>query len=288
MVGTVMTGAFGKPLFEIVVFRLAFSQSDPPAVIMDHDGDVIRVVEGRRGAIERGIIEVPFRRSELPNQLRKIVPVFVVALPAAFGGKIILVPPLELGLWRQRYLAGFLAADQITAHRDEGLAALGPERRDDVGRPRSPIKTGDDRLLDFESIHQGDDIDGERRLLAIADRVTGEKSCRAVAAQIRDDHPVARLRQQRRNIGIAVNVVGPAVEKNDRRTIGGTGFGISNIEDAGIDLLERAETRCSSPAWLQALSVLSCWIVRPQSRSCRAGRRQWSRRQCPENGGDES
>ena len=55
---------FGKPLFQIVIFRLAFSQTEPPAVIMNHDADMIRVVEGRCGAIERGIIEVPLRRSE--------------------------------------------------------------------------------------------------------------------------------------------------------------------------------------------------------------------------------
>ena len=86
--GTVMTGPCGEPLFQIVIFRLAFGQAEPPAVIVDHDGDVIRVVEGRRAAIERGIVEVPLRRSELPDQLRKIVPVFVVAGPAAFGGEI--------------------------------------------------------------------------------------------------------------------------------------------------------------------------------------------------------
>ena len=55
---------FGKPLFQIVILRLAFSQAEPPAVIMDHDADVIRIVEGRCAAIERGIIEVPLRRSE--------------------------------------------------------------------------------------------------------------------------------------------------------------------------------------------------------------------------------
>ena len=38
----------GKPLFQIVIFRLAFSQAEPPAIIVDHDGDMIRVVEGRR------------------------------------------------------------------------------------------------------------------------------------------------------------------------------------------------------------------------------------------------
>ena len=70
---------FGKPLFQLVVFRLAFGQTEPPAVVMDHDGDVIRVVEGRRAAIERGIVELPLRRSDLPNELRELAPVFFVA-----------------------------------------------------------------------------------------------------------------------------------------------------------------------------------------------------------------
>lgn len=78
---------FGKPLFQIVVFRLAFSEPEPPAVIVDHDGDVIGIVEGRCAAIERGIIEGPLRRSDLPYELGKFTPVFVVAGPAAVGAK---------------------------------------------------------------------------------------------------------------------------------------------------------------------------------------------------------
>jgi hypothetical protein len=35
-----------------------------------------------------------------------------------------------------------------------------------------------------------------------------------------------------------MNIVGPAVQKNDRRAIDGAGFSVSNIQDAGIDLLE--------------------------------------------------
>jgi hypothetical protein len=81
--------AFGKPLFKIIIFRLVFSQTEPPAVIMDHDADMIQVVEGRCAASERGIIEVPVRRSDLPNEPGKIVTVFVVAKPPAFCGKIV-------------------------------------------------------------------------------------------------------------------------------------------------------------------------------------------------------
>jgi hypothetical protein len=52
---------FGQPPFQIVVPGLALSQREPPPVVMDHDGDVIRIVEGRGTAIERRIIELPLR-----------------------------------------------------------------------------------------------------------------------------------------------------------------------------------------------------------------------------------
>src|SRR5262249_28194507 len=160
-----------------------------PTIVMDDDTDVIRIAEGCGTAIERGVIEPPLRRSDLPNELRKVVPIFFVTCPAALGAEVILVPPLKLSLWRQGHLAGFLTADQITAHGHHGLAALRPERCDDVGCTRSPIKTGENRPLDLESIHERDGIDGQCRLLAIPQSFTGKKAGRAVAAQIRDDHP---------------------------------------------------------------------------------------------------
>ncbi len=66
-------GSIVKLPFRIVVLRMAGSQAQPPAVIMDHDADVIQIVEERCGAIERGIIEVPFRRTVLPDELCKSV-----------------------------------------------------------------------------------------------------------------------------------------------------------------------------------------------------------------------
>ena len=86
-----------KPLFQIVVFRLTLREAEPPAVIMDDDCNVIRVVERCGATIEGGIVEIPFGRSKLPNELRKIVTVFVVAFSAAVGGEVKLVPPLQLG-----------------------------------------------------------------------------------------------------------------------------------------------------------------------------------------------
>ncbi len=159
-----------KPLFQIVIFRLAFSHAQPPAVVVNHDADVIRIVEGRGTAIERGVLELPFGRRDLPDELRKGVPVLVVADAAALSGEIELIPSLELGCRGQRHLARFLAADQVAAHGHHGLDSRRPERRDNIGGPRPPITPGEDRPLDVQRIHQGDDIDGEHRLLAVPGR----------------------------------------------------------------------------------------------------------------------
>jgi hypothetical protein len=64
---------------------------------------------------------------------------------------------------------------------------------------------------------------------------------KARAAQIRDDHPVAFRRKPRRNVDKAVNVVGPAVQQQDRRTTGGASFSVSDMLEASIDLLKLAE-----------------------------------------------
>ena len=141
---------FGKPLLEVVKSRLAFGQTKPPAIVVDDDADMVRVVESRHAAIEGGFVEGPLRRRELPDELRKIARMPRIAGPAAFGGEIVLVPPFELGLRQQGHLANRLAADQVAAHRYHGLAALRPEGRHDVGRPRAPIAAGDDRFLNSE------------------------------------------------------------------------------------------------------------------------------------------
>src|SRR5215207_8863395 len=77
----------GELLFELVVPRLAVSESEAPTVVMNHDADVIRVIKSDRTAVERGLIEPPLRRGELPDELRKVAPVFVITVAAAFRGK---------------------------------------------------------------------------------------------------------------------------------------------------------------------------------------------------------
>ena len=45
IVGTVMTGVADSSLLERVVLRLAVGQTQPPPVVVGHDGDVIGVGE---------------------------------------------------------------------------------------------------------------------------------------------------------------------------------------------------------------------------------------------------
>ena len=231
-------GRLGQSALQRVVLRLAVAQADPPAVVVDHDRHVIGVVERGGAALERGVVEVPLRRGRPPDEPRELAPVALVPGPAALGREVVLVPPLPLGLRRQRQLAGLLAADEISAHGDEPGAPPRPERGDDVGRPRSPVGAGDDRRLDPEGVHQRDGVDRQDRLLPVAERLVGEKARRAVAAQVRDDHPVARRRQPRRDLVEGVDVVRPAMQQHDRRTIAGTDVGVSDVQHAGLDLLD--------------------------------------------------
>src|ERR1700689_1479296 len=94
------------PPLQVVVLRFTCAQAEPPPVIVDHDRDVIRVVEGGRAAGERRVVEIPFRRGEPPDELAELAPVRLIPGPAAVGGEVELVPPGEFGRMGQGRLAG--------------------------------------------------------------------------------------------------------------------------------------------------------------------------------------
>src|SRR5690349_10426972 len=107
---------------------------------------MISIVERGCASLEGCVVEAPFRRGKLPDELREFAPIFVIAGAAALCREVKLVPPLQLGVRRERRLPALLAPDQITAHRNKRLAALWPEHGDNVASSRSPIETGDDCL----------------------------------------------------------------------------------------------------------------------------------------------
>src|SRR5205807_1725411 len=79
---------FSEPFFQIVILRFTVSQPKPPAVVVYHDADMIRVVQGRGATLERGIIEIPSWGGGLPDEPGKLAPVFLVASPSALGSKV--------------------------------------------------------------------------------------------------------------------------------------------------------------------------------------------------------
>lgn len=62
---------FRQSLLKLVILRISFGPAQPPAAIVNHDIYVIGVVEGRRRAIERRIVEDPFRYSSNGAFMRK-------------------------------------------------------------------------------------------------------------------------------------------------------------------------------------------------------------------------
>src|SRR5579871_495086 len=101
----------GELPLERIVARLPLRDPKPPAVVVDHDRDVIRVVERLGRAFIGRIIEAPLWRRGLPDQLVEIVAVLLVAGAAALGREIELVPPGEFSLrWQWRRVC-LLAAD---------------------------------------------------------------------------------------------------------------------------------------------------------------------------------
>lgn len=81
---------FVEPLF-------SRSQPEAPSIVMGDDFDMVWVCERGRRLVESGVVELPLRGGELPDQLGEIVRVLRVTLAPTFSCEIVLIPPLELG-----------------------------------------------------------------------------------------------------------------------------------------------------------------------------------------------
>ncbi len=193
--------AGGELLLQRVVLGLALGQAQPPAVVVDHDRDVVGVVERRRGAVEGRVVEVPLRRGDLPDQL--------VRSRAGSSRS----PP---GRARSRSRTGTTIRTRPSA---AAASCLRPGCRSDS---RSPTTTALQR-----SGHSAAMMSAVRApqsnppmtafwifsasisammsrattdCCPLRERVGGEEARRAVTAQIRNDHAVALGRQQRRDV----------------------------------------------------------------------------------------
>ena len=71
--------------------------------------------------------------------------------------------------------------------------------------------------------------------------------CGAVTPQVGNDDAVAGLCEKRRHLDEAVDVVGPSVEQNDGGTVRRAGLGVTNVQQARFDLLERRKCANARP-----------------------------------------
>src|SRR5260370_26254642 len=51
----------GQLRFQLIQAWIALCQSKPPSIVMDHDIDVIRIIESCRATTQRRVVELPFR-----------------------------------------------------------------------------------------------------------------------------------------------------------------------------------------------------------------------------------
>src|SRR5262249_29632176 len=72
--------ARGQTLLQLLVLRLAIGQAQAPAIVVNDDGDMIRIVKSSGTALEGRLVEIPLRRGELPDEQRKVAPILVIAL----------------------------------------------------------------------------------------------------------------------------------------------------------------------------------------------------------------
>ena len=52
---------------------IATDESVPRAEIMNYDSDMVRILKRSRGALVRGIIEVPFRGEPMPHEFVEVM-----------------------------------------------------------------------------------------------------------------------------------------------------------------------------------------------------------------------
>src|SRR6185312_12431443 len=91
--------ACGQLAVKVVVLRFTLCEAEPPPVVVDHDVDMVGIVERCGRAVVGGVVELPRRRGLLPDELVEVVRVLAVAANPAIGREVVLVPPAVLGLW---------------------------------------------------------------------------------------------------------------------------------------------------------------------------------------------
>jgi len=112
-----------------------------------------------------------------------------------------------------------------------------------AGCPGAPVAPSDDSPLDAERIEKLQCIHGKGSLLAVSERCVRQEARRAIAAQIGHENAIALPSKIKRRISIGVDIVRPAVDEEHRQAPGRPDLGVSDIKQAGADMLQRSKAR---------------------------------------------
>src|SRR4029079_4091231 len=80
--------------------RISRHQAKTVTIGVDHDGNEVRILEGRRCAVVGRLVEAPIRRPELPQQLAELMAIEFETCAPAFTMEVVLIPVAKLALRR--------------------------------------------------------------------------------------------------------------------------------------------------------------------------------------------
>ena len=208
----------------------------PVPVRVNHDVDEVRIVEGRRRAVVRLVGVLPGRRPGLPEIADDRVPVRLQAGPPALGVEVPLVPQAGLGRRRRRgsrrrhgVLHGIAPDGYLRAH------PLRVQYGRDARGAVAPVEAGQRHLLQAEGIREVGHVLGDSRLLRHPRGLGIAEARRTVAAQVGHEHPVPGVGQRRRYPVPGPNVVGKAVQQDDRKPGRVAALLVADLQHVGLD-----------------------------------------------------
>ncbi|MCY1221361.1 hypothetical protein D9M72_334140 [compost metagenome] len=199
---------------------------------------MIGVVE-RCGSAGKGrVVEAPRRRPQLPQDPVEFAAVLRVAGASSLGLEIELPPEWNFAVGLRGDQCRSRIGECIAVARHQPCAALGPEGGDGTGRLAAPVVSRQHGARQRQCVEQRQQIRTERREFARTKRACVKEACGAEAAQIGDDHPATRGRQDGGDFCVGLDVIREAVQKHHRGAVRRPCFVVGDVQDASIDVLQ--------------------------------------------------
>ena len=222
-------------LLDLVVGRVAGCESEAMTVGVQHDVDIVGIVEGHRGTFQRGVIEVPVRRVARPDHFGDFAPVGGETGSATLGQEVVEVPEagFEVGLDWSHGEAYVL--DEVAVDRDDAGTPFWPQRGGDAGCPPTPVIAGEDGARDAERIQQSDHVGADGCLLSRARGGAVKEAGWSMPAQVGGDDTMAGLDQAGDHVDVAMDVVREPVQEKRDLAVAWTSFEVRDLERIRAD-----------------------------------------------------